>query len=152
MDARVLAEMTEHLLDLAEEHGVSVIWTRKGWKHAEAYVDTTASGEAFPKRGGIVIIPVVKTPADYLIGLHELGHVLDENSTRFVYARDQYEEILTESAAWAWAAEHLPQRFLRHIRAKDWNRAAYAWRTYVAGPAWRRSRPRLLPKSPRTTT
>lgn len=146
MDKQLAEEMTEHLSSVAAEHAISIVWTKKGWLHAEAFIDTRADG--IPGAGGLVVIPVIRRPADFLIGLHELGHVLDENARRFLYARDQYEEILCESAAWAWASENLPKRFLKHIRAKDWNRVGYAWRTYVAGRAWQRKRPSLLPRGP----
>jgi hypothetical protein len=141
VERRVAEEMTEHLRSIADAHGITLIWTRKGWIHSEAFVDTRADG--VPGRGGSAIVPVIRQPADYLIGLHELGHLLDDNARRFLYATDQYEEILCESAAWAWAQENLPHRFLRHIRAKDWDRVGYAWRTYVAGKAWKRQRPSL---------
>lgn len=145
MEARVAEEMTEHIRELGRQHHVTVNWTRQSWQRAAAFPDPDAP--AGWQRGS-VIIPVIRRPSDYLVCLHELGHVIDENSLRFVLARNQYEEILCESAAWAWAAEQLPSRFQRHIKARDWDTAAYGWRTYLAGQAWRRKRPTLVPRAP----
>lgn len=135
--------MTEHLISLADEGKVRIYWTTKGWKHSEALVEYEMDKET---RSGwaLVIIPVIKRPSDYLFGLHELGHALDENALRFTFAKDQYEEVLGESAAWAWAAEHILPKFRRHVRAKDWDRVGYAWRTYLAGRHWSRKRQRFV--------
>lgn len=135
--------MTEHVQSVAEQHGVEVHWTARSWDTAEAWPGGT------PR----VSLPKIRAARDYLASLHEIGHCVDPNALRMTNAAGHYENVLCESAAWAWAMEQVAKRFVRHIRAEDWNFVAYGWRTYLAeGTGWNRSHRKrtrdLLPRGP----
>lgn len=118
--------MREHVIALAEANHVTLRWTRS-WPGAHAY-----PGQR------LAIVPEIRHPYDYMFALHEIGHCVD----KLAFARNndpgQYASVLVEGAAWAWASSQAKPSLTRHLRAADWNRVAYAWRTYVAGDAWRR--------------
>lgn len=112
--------MRDHVLEIAEEHGIRVDWTTR-WRNAEAFPD-----------GNHVIVPVIRHGYDYLFALHELGHILSPESAASD-GDDLYSEVLSEGAAWAWAAATAKPALTRHLRAKDWDTAAYGFRTYLTG-------------------
>lgn len=145
MDARTAAQMTEHVKSLAAEHGIRVTWVPR-WRQAEAFWESKH-----------VRIPRIKHPYDYLFCLHELGHCVTTTSvdasawSHGPRPEDfgdplRFLESLVEGAAWAWASAAALPSLTRHLRSKDWNTVAYAYRTYLAGPSWRRDR---LPTRPR---
>lgn len=123
MDTRIAHRMRDHVLEIAEEAGIRVDWVPQ-WRNAEA----------FPE-GNHVIVPIIRHGYDYLFALHELGHVLSVESV-MADGDDVYSRVLSEGAAWAWAAANVSRPLTRHLRAKDWDTAAYAFRTYVAGGTW----------------
>lgn len=125
MKRKLRNQMRRHVLDVAEQHGVTVTWTLKGWRHGTAFVDVDQEG------GGLVVLPRILTAGDYLICLHELGHVIDENALRYYNSVAPYDVALCESAAWAWAAENVAEEIRPHLRLKDWRRAGEAWITYL---------------------
>lgn len=139
VNARVAAQMTEHVKALAAEHGIRVTWVPR-WRESEAFWEA-----------GHVRIPRIKHPYDYLFCLHELGHCVSPEAATWAadewpdLEADRYAAVLIEGAAWAWASAAALPSLTRHLRAKDWNTVAYAFRTYLAGPAWIRRR---LPKRP----
>ncbi len=49
---------------------------------------------------GVVFIPYVRSKIDYIVALHEIGHVRTENLTR---ARSDAERYISEVHAWEWA-------------------------------------------------
>lgn len=116
----IFARMRDHVTAIAEEHGIRLDWA-VGWRNAEA----------FPE-GDHVIVPVIRHGYDYLFALHELGHLLSPESVA-ADGDDVYSEVLSEGAAWAWAAAAAKPALTRHLRAKDWDTAAYGFRTYLAG-------------------
>lgn len=134
MDSRIAEQMTDHVTSLAKEHHVKVRWITD-WKGAISFEQTNT-----------VYVPVIRRPSDYLFCLHELGHVISPEA-RNAWTSDgsisRYEELLCEGAAWAWAGSQAKPALTRHLRAKDWNTVAYAYRTYLAGLPWTRTR---LPK------
>lgn len=120
MDPRLVERMNRHVDQLAEEHGITVYRVRS-WRDASAL-----DGTAF--------VPEITRPFHYLIALHELGHCAAPDAGRLDEASDDdgYSVILAEGAAWAWAAQHTKPSLARHLRAADWDRAGYAFRTYLS--------------------
>lgn len=121
--------MAAHIEDLAGKHKIRLRWVL-GWGEAAAY-----PGQP------LALVPVIRHPYEYLIALHELGHCVDPIARKFNDRGDAYSVALCEGAAWAWASVNASPALVRHVRAADWDKAAYAWRTYIAGPSqWRRDR------------
>lgn len=118
MDPGVAKRMTEHVLAIAAEHGVTLRWISR-WRSAAA-VD------------GVAYVPEVKHPHDYLFCLHEIGHCAAPDALRLEDDFDSYSEVLNEGAAWAWAVAVAKPSLARHLRARDWDTVAYAYRTYLA--------------------
>lgn len=136
----VLTRMQDHVLEVAGDHDVTVYLFTGSWTWSEAYPEDRT-----------VTVPTVRQPSDYLLGLHELGHVLDPLAVSLVDETDHRSILLSESAAWAFAQTTIRPAFVPHIRAKDWDLVAYAWRTYLAegaGNGWRKDGKRLPRTSP----
>ena len=112
--------MTTHLTELAAEHGIQVTWVPR-WQLAQAFAATKHA-----------YVPVIRRPSDYLFGLHEIGHVLAPHSLEAWDEPGSYAAVLCEGAAWAWASQHAKPSLARHLRKADWDRVAYAYRTYLA--------------------
>jgi hypothetical protein len=73
-----------HLLDLALEHDIAVTWiSAVDWQESQS----------FPSARW-VCIPVPISFGEFLVGLHEFGHILGQAT------RDE----VTEGRAWLWAA------------------------------------------------
>lgn len=122
MDPGLRQRMARHVQDLADEHGIPVTW-KPGWRNAEAFPSIPA-----------ITVPVIRSPRDYLVALHELGHVLSPESASLHDTPGpmwSYLGIVSEGAAWAWAATAAKPALVRHFRAKDWDAVAYAFRTYL---------------------
>lgn len=124
MDPKLARKMRRHLQAIAREHGVRLHWTDR-WQRGEAFFDPEEP------TSGMAVVPRIQTPGDYLIGLHELGHILDENARRFWNAQNPYEVVLCESAAWAWAGENVDPAIRPQLTARDWDRAGRAWKSYL---------------------
>lgn len=94
------ARAAEHIIELGRRHTIKVRRVST-WEKAAARPDLR-----------VVWVPRVRTKMDYVVALHEFGHVLDRRAAR-LYARegdepaDTANEIVMEAAAWAWALKHL---------------------------------------------
>lgn len=124
-----LHEYRAHLVHLADEHEVSLTWTT-AWDKAMAYPDLYEA-----------VVPCVRGAGDYLVGLHELGHILDPEARRFgVREDDLHQALLCEGAAWAWAAmEALP------VPKAAWARVADSLLSYLVLPQHHRPVPNPPP-------
>jgi hypothetical protein len=111
-------ELREHLVSAAAEAGVRIHWI-SDWRRAES----------FP---GIMVayVPRIRRPADYLVGLHEIGHCASDDALRLTDSADPYEALLCEGASWAWAVSRIPRDLALTIRAAEWDVAAYCLRTH----------------------
>lgn len=119
MDPKAAARMREHVLALAEEHAIRLSWI-PSWRQAIAFHETRHA-----------YVPEIRSPSDYLFALHEIGHLASPESLAAWDEQGGYADLLCEGAAWAWAATEARPALTRHLRAKDWNRVAYAYRTYL---------------------
>ncbi len=92
----------DHLDRLAEKHQIIVRLVRRR-SDAEAHTQTRQ-----------VWVPPQRKPLDYLVGLHELGHIVSPSSRaagrRQMKAKNangvEAEAMACEAAAWAWAVRH----------------------------------------------
>lgn len=102
--------MEEHLLELAGTHDLTLRWV-SSWSRAESFPELRE-----------VLAPRCHTGADYLIGLHEVGHVLDPLAVELAKDGTVRGTLLCEAAAWSWAlaeamTEHLTPRSLEAMTA-----------------------------------
>lgn len=107
----------DHLDTLAEEHSITVKPCRKR-SEAEAFLSAR-----------LILVPVRMSPVNYLVGLHELGHIVSGVARRSHYewvracganpdANDRETSSACEAAAWAWAFEHVSKAVLPRISPK----------------------------------
>lgn len=72
---------------------------------------------------------------DYLICLHELGHVVSPLSRRLCLKNAQEEDLETgaasEAAAWAWGIKHGDPNVLALVSAHEFELAAQCWLSHV---------------------
>jgi hypothetical protein len=82
-----------HLHDLASQHDVALHWVDT-WDQAETFAVIRE-----------VRIPWVEDGSDYLIALHELGHVIAPGAQAFEATgrSDVFTNLALEGLAWAWA-------------------------------------------------
>lgn len=114
-----------HLDNLCGRAGIKIKWANgRGWMDA---------AEAFPV-ARTVVIPEPYRPVQYLVALHEIGHVL----ARMSWAdRTSYEigeaKMMYEAAAWGWAVTHIHPTLDKLITEKDFQQslgvalATHAW-------------------------
>ena len=69
-----------------------------------------------------IVVPHVVSGASFLVALHELGHIRDTRARRADVERDtDLGALLTsESLAWAWALNSVPEWARDWIMASDW--------------------------------
>lgn len=91
----------KHLRRLARQSGIRVHWVKgRDWLHkCEAY-----------EAARMVSIPRPNNQRQYLVGLHEIGHILGPmpNSSRNDWPGTPGQFFMAmEAAAWGWAVEHI---------------------------------------------
>lgn len=87
-----MGPLEHHVRTLANDGCVTVTWC-DSWHDAEAWVELRS-----------VTLPRIHVAADYLMALHELGHVLAPDAEHLETAPGVYGRLVREGAAWAWAA------------------------------------------------
>lgn len=107
-----------HVHDLARQHDVSLHWCDT-WDQAETF--------ALARH---VRVPWIDSGSDYLIALHELGHVIAP-CAQFLESRewhDTYTALALEGLAWAWACSVVQTDLLE---PEDWDTPLFAlWTHY----------------------
>jgi hypothetical protein len=82
-----------------------------------------------------VYVPVPVTPLEYMICLHELGHVASSVARRRddVYDIERLgpDEIVIEGAAWAWAADMALPVIAAKLTGKDLAAIGGLFTTYI---------------------
>lgn len=106
-DDRVFAR--KHLHNIGEVYRVAVHWIETR-KDSEAHVSTRQVW--IPRR--------MRRVADYLIGLHEFGHLLSPLAVTLHNVGNLQEEMACEAAAWGWAFENAAPELLELMDAQDW--------------------------------
>jgi hypothetical protein len=104
---------------LAADAGLELIM-RGGWTKAEAWVEERA-----------VRVPAIRSGRDYLVALHELGHILSPHARGLHEAGVLYDEISCEGYAWAWAAAHAEPALAIAISAREWALAGKGFVSYL---------------------
>jgi hypothetical protein len=99
-----------HLRHLAETNRIRMHPTKRRWA-SEAHQHTR---QVFvPRRMSEVI--------DYLVALHEFGHILSTLANRLVTNHTPLERLAaSEGAAWAWAVQNAEPELLEGATDKDW--------------------------------
>jgi hypothetical protein len=121
-----LREVAEtHIQNLARRHKIHVRRT-KDWMASEADHMTRQ----------IFIPRVFKTGLDYLVALHEIGHLVDTHAEPISYfAPGVGSALRDEAAAWAWAVEHARPEIVEAMTKTDWRRVGHCW-VSSAGSPW----------------
>lgn len=114
-----------HLKRLRAEHDIQRVWC-KHWHRAYAHVSARQ-----------VHVPKANTGIDYLINLHEMGHIASSTARRYTAfpSTDLNAEIMREASAWAWAMLHADPALLLSVTKEDWERAASCLMTYMQAVA-----------------
>lgn len=119
-----------HLRHLAHEQDLTVKWVSRG------------EGLSMPAMR-LVLLPKIRSGADYLEALHELGHTASAIARQFRDDEQPEAAIVCEAAAWAWASHHVDIELLDVISVEDWRYASKCFITYVvpqhlqSSKAWR---------------
>lgn len=126
----------EHIDALGRRHNV-LIHRKRTWDTSEAEIIYRQ-----------VWIPArTRTGMDYMAALHELGHVIDPGARRreltYQSAHDtgaarraiQYELLILEAAAWAWAVKVARPAILRTLSPAEWSKIGKCWASH-AGDIW----------------
>lgn len=132
LPASLQAEAEEHLTQLARRHKIELHWSTV---HHEAVIFTRQAW-----------VPPVTSALDYLIGLHEMGHIVSPLARRY-WRRSEWSEtlednMLCEAAAWAWALEKAKTAMTKRLTTGHWRNIAAMWSSYAfshLGPAKRNS-------------
>lgn len=106
-----------HVHDLARQHDVSLHWC-DSWDQAETFA-----------RAREVRIPFIDDGQDYLIALHELGHVIAAGAQALEATgrTDPFTNLALEGLAWAWAASVCDVALLE---PEDWDTPLFALWTH----------------------
>lgn len=114
-----------HLVTLLKLHDIKATWiSGPDWLHK--------SESWFASR--MVTIPKPYTPQQYLVALHEIGHILAviRWADRTGYPVAEY-KLMYEAAAWGWAVEHIHPQLDQRMPEKTFLRiigegfASHAW-------------------------
>lgn len=68
---------------------------------------------------------------DYLVSLHEIGHVVDRRSRSLLERDDQTSSIVCEAAAWAWAYRHIDKKAVPVVPIRTRGAISRLWATYL---------------------
>lgn len=106
----------EHVKAIARAEGIRIRWVKgpQWMDFCEAY-----------RVARLVSIPTCQNPMQYLVALHELGHVLGPFQLRHEfpgYTAAAF-HLLEEAGADLWSAEHIHDDLDRHIRHAHVDRA-----------------------------
>jgi hypothetical protein len=123
----------EHIAELAAEHRVKLRWKTRRWE-SQAHVETRQAW--VPK--------AMRSPLDYFIALHELGHVVSPLAALLHNGSGaSWEfEFTSEAAAWSWAYESADPELLRLMTQRDWLQVAGALMSYIGPPKKRQGKTR----------
>jgi hypothetical protein len=116
-----------HLKALRNQHEITRKWIKR-WQRSYALLA--------PR---LIYAPKVSSPIEYLINLHEMGHVVSSTARRYQRfpSTDLHADMMREAAAWAWALLSGDPSILDTVPEKDWALMADCLVTYfraAAGP------------------
>jgi hypothetical protein len=111
-----------HLEALAEAHHVELVWVR-GPHQAEAQ----------PGRAPVVYTPKPTTFWRYVVGLHEFGHILDDDAQALWLSSRHADVAACESYAWTWAFEHVAKLWAPLVTDAIRRQAGSYWSTFLNG-------------------
>jgi len=106
----------------ARSHLLSLAGTRVTVEWIEGSIYEAASR---PGRWPAVYTPRPTTVLKYLVGLHELGHVM----------RPHGEGLVNEANAWAWAAENVHPDFMPWVDYRLWREVSALFATHLPWPS-----------------
>lgn len=108
-----------HLTNLGEVYKVHLHWITKPYWEAESDVPTRQ-----------VWAPKPLTVLEYLVGMHEYGHILSALAVTLHNVGNLQEEMACEAAAWGWAFENAAPELLDLMTEDDWTHLLSMFRTF----------------------
>lgn len=108
-----------HIVNAGEVYNVRIHWTDKAYTDAESDVGTRQ-----------VWLPKVRTTVDYLVALHEFGHILSPLAVTLHNIGNLQEEMACEAAAWGWAFENAAPELVDLLDDDDWTTLLALFRTF----------------------
>jgi hypothetical protein len=124
LSAELRERATAHVERLGRRRGIEVVFhARHNW-HGSAW----SNGELRRTSG-----PHIVSPLDYLVHLHELGHI----ATRRKAEVGVDAAVADEGAAWAWAAAQADPVIMKRMSAAEWQLVGKFFTSYVQHTATR---------------
>ena len=108
MDAALRRKLYRDVRRKLDAHGIRATW-----------IDSWEKAEAFPNLREAVL-PRIRTGTDYLVALHEIGHVAYPDAAIHASDTGAYGVIACEGAAWAWAAASIPPHLVAQLPEESW--------------------------------
>lgn len=111
MNAAARRAAWSHLRQLATEQKIKLHPTKARWQ-AEAHISTR---QVFTPRR-------MTAPIDYLVALHEFGHILSTLANHLMVPPhpSAEQQAAAEGAAWSWAFSNAEPELLALMTATDW--------------------------------
>lgn len=114
------ARAQEHVAELCSKHRITARRASRWYKAV-----------AFPLTRIIYFPPRMENETDYLVSLHEIGHVVDRRASKLWLTENQTNAILCEASAWAWAYRNVDRQACPVIPRHTRNAIAGLWSTYL---------------------
>jgi 8-oxo-dGTP diphosphatase len=113
VDEETAADLTQHVLDIADQYQIEVAWKDER-AHAWALIDKIET-------------PIIRYDIDYLVALHELGHiVIEKTSPAWHEHYDEWSEVEEEAQVWRWAIDNsIIPLSAEMIRQAKWDLGTY---------------------------
>lgn len=110
-----------HLRALATDHGIKMHKAKSRWR-SEAHLGTRQ----------VWVPKEMRAPIDYLVALHEFGHILSPCAVHLWSNHMPLERTTAmEAAAWAWAVQAAEPELFDEMTDKDWDLIAQAMVSHI---------------------
>ena len=115
----------KHLASLRKKYDIKRHWIKR-WDRSFALMAPRS-----------IRAPKVKEPIDYLVNLHEMGHIVSSTSRRYQRfgSTDLHAEVMREASAWAWAVMEADPIIVATLTNKDWHKVSDCLITYFRAAA-----------------
>lgn len=110
-----------HLRSLAAEYRIKMHATKPRWD-SECHINTRQ-----------VWVPrQLRAPIDYLVALHEFGHILSPLANQLISSNTPLERLTAaEGAAWAWAVQSAEAHLIDLMGEDDWRQVGTALVSHI---------------------
>lgn len=115
-----------HLFRLRKKHKITRRSRGVNWETAHSYIEFRE-----------ISAPKVREGIDYLVNLHEIGHIVSTTAQRYARypSEDAHADMMKEAAAWAWAVLAADPALMAKMGPKPVAQAAECFLTYMLSAA-----------------